>query len=99
MARKAFDFETLLNETPEQVNTPGAQTTMGGSTQYVSKKTGKVYGKHNFMFDNDTWEKLRMLQRRLGMPQHELLEIIVARYVAEFEAKNGALSNENIILV
>jgi hypothetical protein len=82
------------------LQTPQAaqQAPATSGSQYVSKKTGAAYGKHNFAFSNEVFEKLKLLQRKTGMAQHALLDVIITRYIDEYEAKFGKLEKDANLL-
>ena len=93
--KKTFDFTGIFENQPQEQATPQAPAS---GSQYVSKKTGAAYGKHNFAFSNETFAKLKLLQRKTGMPQHALLDVIITRYIDEYEAKIGKLTNDAELL-
>lgn len=90
--KKTFDFTGMLNSnTTQEPGTPQEPKTTG--SRYVSKKTGAAYTKHNFAFSDETFAKLKLLQRQTGMAQHALLDVIISRYIEEYEKKFGALTD------
>lgn len=92
--KKTFDFTGMLeNPTPQE-----PQEEQRAGSQYVSKRTGEAYGKHNFAFNNELFAKLKLLQRKTGMAQHALLDVIISRYIDEYEAKFGELKEDADLL-
>ena len=97
--KKTFGFDDIFGEPKQTVKAPKPsaepkEQPQPRSTHYTSKKTGQTYGKHNFAFSDALFDKLKALQRITGMPQHELLDTIIRRYIAEYEKKFGEINTQ-----
>lgn len=90
MSKKNFTggFDAIF---AEPTTTTGTQNPTGGVSIRYTKKDGTTYTKHNFIFDDETFEKVRTLQQRTRLPQYKLMNEIVRFYFEQYEHKFGTI--------
>ena len=75
------------------------QPTKKSETAAPAPMTGnETFSKHNLTFSDDLFEKIKILQKRHGKSQREVLDAIIRQYVEEYEKKHGEISTMTLEL-